>query len=238
MEISEQSSAALARLAGVVLSQDDLISALGEVTRIAVEVVPVAVGASVTSFDAGLPSTVASSDAWSKELDELQYVEREGPCLDCARVGTVFRVVDLATDMRWPTYGPRAAAHGARSSVSLPMGADGRIVGALNLYAREPAAFGVEHVALAEVIAAHAGMAHEVATAFFGHKELGEQLREAIDSRAVIEQAKGIVMAQQRITADEAFQVLVGLSQQRNAKLRDVARDLVETGSTEDLRPG
>jgi GAF domain-containing protein len=233
VKITEESVAALARLTGVVLVQDDLISALTEATKIAIEVVPVAEGASITSFEAGLPSTVASSDSWSRDLDELQYAEHEGPCLDCGRVGTVFRVLDLTEDGRWPTYGPRAAELGARSSVSLPMSADGRIVGALNLYSREPAAFDSEDVSLGEIVAAHAAMAQQMATAFFGHKTLAEQLRTAIESRAVIEQAKGILMAQSKVTPDAAFDLLVALSQRRNAKLRDVARDVVETGTTE-----
>ena len=233
MTLSDASLSALSRLAGVVLVQDDLASTLVEITRISVAVIPPAEGASVTSFEQGRPSTVAASDAWSKSLDELQYVEHEGPCLDCCRIGTVFRVVDLAAEPRWPNYAPQAAAKGARGSLSLPLTADGQLVGALNLYSRTPGAFDSEHVSLAEVIAAHAGMAHQVATAFFGHKSLAEQLRSAIESRAVIEQAKGIVMAQAKVTADAAFEVLVGLSQRRNAKLRDVAQDIVATGLAE-----
>jgi GAF domain-containing protein len=235
VKITEESVAALTRLSGVVLGQHDLHSALTAVTQIAVEAVPVAEGASITSFEAGMPATVAASDEWSKSLDEVQYVEHEGPCLDCSRVGTVFRVGDLEQDVRWPTYGARAAAKGARSSISLPLTADGRIVGALNLYSRTPAAFDGDDVALGELIAAHAGMAHQVATAFFGHKALAEQLREAMESRAVIEQAKGILMASAKVTPQAAFEMLVSLSQHRNTKLRDVAYDVVETGTAGDL---
>jgi GAF domain-containing protein len=238
VSLPESSMPALARLAGVVLGQEDLDTTLTKVTKIAVEVLPPAEGASITSFEHTRPSTVAASDEWSRSLDELQYVEHEGPCLDCGRLGNVFRVVDLAQDARWPTYGPRAAANGARSSLSLPLTADGRLVGALNLYSRSPAAFDGESVSMAEVIAAHAGMAHQVATAFFGHKTLAEQLRVAIESRATIEQAKGIVMAQAKVTADAAFDLLVALSQRRNVKLHHIAGDIVRTGSVEDIAGG
>jgi len=86
-------------------------------------------------------------------------------------------------------------------------------------------------VSIAEIVAAHAGMASQVAAALFGHRDLAQQLREAMQSRAVIEQAKGIVMAQQRCTVDEAFERLTKVSQNSNRKLRDVARALVEEAS-------
>jgi GAF domain-containing protein len=227
---SDDSMRELAALSGVVLGQDDLPSTLQEITRIAVRAVPVAEGASVTATDQGRPATVVASDEWAKSLDEMQYVEHEGPCLDCWRSGTVYRVRDLAADTRWPSYGPRAAAAGARSSVSLPLSSEGKVVGALNFYSRTPDSFTPEAVAVAELIAAHAGLAIQVATAFFGQRELGRQLREAMESRAVIEQAKGVLMAQHKVTADAAFDLLRVRSQRRNVKLRLVAQEVVDTG--------
>lgn len=230
MQLPDESLHELAALAGVVLGQTDLNATLEEVTRIAVRAVPPAVGASITTSLSGRPATVAASDSWAQDLDEMQYAEHEGPCLDCWRTGTVFRVRDLADDTRWPFYGPRATALGARSSVSVPMSSEGKIVGALNLYSREVDAFSTEAVSLGELIAAHAGMAVQVATAFFGHRELADQLREAMESRAVIEQAKGILMSAHKVTAEEAFELLRKRSQDRNVKLRLLATEVVETG--------
>ncbi len=164
---------------------------LQEITRIAVVAAPDAEGAFLTTFVDGTPGVVAADSSWARELDELQYEEREGPCLDAARTGNAFRVRDMAAEGRWPFYVPRAVEHGARSMVSLPVAAEGKIIGALNLYARQPEVFPSEQVSLAEIITAQVGMATQVAASFFRHRDLAEQMRQAMQSRAVIEQAQG-----------------------------------------------
>ncbi len=228
MSFSDESLRAVARLAGVVLGQRDLKATLDEVTRIAVVAVPDAEGASLTTFVDGTPGVVAADSAWARQLDQLQYEEREGPCLDAARTGNVFRVRDMTAEGRWPFYMPRAVEHGARSMVSLPMAAEGKLIGALNLYARQTEVFTSEQVTVGEIIAAQAGIATQVAASFFRHRDLGEQMRQAMESRAVIEQAKGILMRDRRCGEQEAFDVLVRLSQTSNRKLRDVAQAAVE----------
>jgi GAF domain-containing protein len=143
-------------------------------------------------------------------------------------------VRDLATDSRWPSYAPRAAEHGARSMVSMPLTVEGKVLGALNVYSREPDAFSPEEVSIAEVIAAHASLAMHTATALKEHRSLSEGLRDAMQSRAVIEQAKGILMAQRKVTAEAAFDLLREASQHRNTKLRLVAEQVVETGELQE----
>jgi GAF domain-containing protein len=227
----------LIALAGAVLTQDNLPATLAEVCRIAVSAVPGAEGASITTFSEGRPSAIASDD-WSKGFDELQYEEQEGPCLDAYRTGNMFRVRDLAEDTRWPSYLPRAVERGARSMMSIPMSAHGQVIGALNLYGREVDAFGSDAAALAAIVAAHAGLASHVAAAFFGHRELAEQLKDAMQSRAVIEQAKGVLMATRHCDADTAFADLVSLSQHSHRKLREVAQALVDSTVTSAGVPG
>ena len=230
MQLPEDAVRELTSLTGVVLAQQDLPSSLREMTRIAVRAVPAGEGASITEIRTEGPVVAATSDEWAQQLDELQFTEREGPCLDCTRTGNAFRVRDLAGETRWPSWAPRAVALGARSVMSLPLAADGRLVGALNVYSRTPDAYDAQAVAVAEVIAAHCGLATQVASAFFGHRDLAGQLRDAMTSRAVIEQAKGILMAQHRVTADQAFGLLRTASQRRNVKLRELAEELVRTG--------
>src|SRR4051794_275909 len=226
--VSEQPEAMeeLIALAGVVLTHENLPETLAEICRIAVRAVPGTDGASVTTFAEGRPSAIAS-DEWSKAFDELQYVEQEGPCLDAYRTGNTFRVRDLAAEGRWPSYAPRAVEQGARGMMSIPMSAHGNVIGALNLYARKPDAFGSDSAAIAQIVAGHAGLASHVAAAFFGHRELADQMREAMTSRAVIEQAKGILMSTRKIGADQAFDDLVAISQHSHRKLREVAQALV-----------
>lgn len=228
MELTYETAHRLAQLSGVVLAEPDLGAALTRVSQAAQDASAPCDGVSVTLRDSGVPTAGAASNDWAQELDRLQMTEQEGPCLDCMREGSVMRVADLATDGRFPHYGPRAAERGAHSTVSVPLTGDGRTVGALNLYSRTPDAFDSEDVALAMLLAAHATLALQAANAYFSSRDLARQLQEAMPARAVIEQAKGVLMGQRRCTADEAFQLLVDLSQRSNRKLRDVAKALVD----------
>ncbi|MBV9369028.1 MAG: GAF and ANTAR domain-containing protein [Frankiales bacterium] len=230
MTVSEDAFEALTQLAGIVLVADDLANTYTEMCRIAVRAVPPAVGASVTTHPEGRPAAVAS-DGWAQDLDELQFEEHEGPCLDAYRTGNAFRVRDFQTETRWPFYSQQAVRKGAISMVSVPLTAQGNVVGALNLYARSADAFDAEATALAHVVAGQVGLASQVSAAFFRHRDLAEQLADAMSSRAMIEQAKGVIMADRRCDADAAFAILREMSQRNHRKLREVARDVVENVS-------
>ena len=229
MTYNEEAMRQLSALAAAVLGQEDLHGTLQQVTRIAVDAFPSCDGASLTAFQDGHPGVAAADSDWSRQLDELQYTEREGPCLDAARTGNVFRVRDLRTESRWPFYAPRAAEHGAVSMVSLPMASEGKLVGALDIYSRQAEQFTAEDVALGELLATQAGVAMQVAASFFAHRDLAAQMQQALASRAPIERAKGVLMGARGCTEDEAFAILVQLSQSSNRKLRDVAEALVES---------
>ena len=227
MSLPHETALELAKLAGLVLTEPDLDTALVAVTKVAVSAVEPCDGASLTMRERGTPTAAIADGDWAVELDRLQFREQEGPCLDCLREGSVMRVRDLANDGRFPNYGPKAAALGAMSTMSVPLSADGRTVGALNLYSRREAAFEADAVAVGELLAAHASLAVTAATAYYSNRDLADQMRHALESRAVIEQAKGVLMARHGCSADEAFQLLVQQSQRTNRKLRDVAQELV-----------
>lgn len=228
MSVPYDTAQELAQLSGLMLTAEDVATAMHRVTAVAKAVVPRCDGASVTMLERGVPTASSASDPWARALDRLQVEEQEGPCLDCLREGSVMRVRDLAADARFPSYGPRAGEQGACSALSLPMTNDGRNVGALNLYSRESDAFGTEEVAVTALLAGHASLALQAATAFFSHRDLAAQLQDAMRSRAEIEQAKGIIMGQRGVGPEEAFRALVERSQRTNRKLRDVAREVVE----------
>jgi GAF domain-containing protein len=231
VDLPDEASDALLALASAPLVHDELVGALEEICRIAVRTVPSAVGASLTTVGTAGPEVVASSDEWAAQLDELQHVEREGPCIDAARTSQLFRVRDVGAEPRWPSYMPRAHERGARSMVSLPMSAETKTVGALNLYSREVDAFDLEEVSLAEIIAGHASLATQVAAALHGHRALAEHLRLAMSSRAEIEQAKGIIMGTVGCDADTAFQRLVQQSNHEHRKVREIAAELIRRNS-------
>jgi GAF domain-containing protein len=154
-----------------------------------------------------------------------------GPCVDAARAGQVFLVEDMRTDQRWPDYAQRAAAHGVLSSLSVPLPFQGATIGALNTYAGRPEAFGEQDVVLAEEIAGWVAVAIGHAEATAQDREDLDHLRTAMMTRAVIEQAEGILMERHKITEDEAFTILAHASQRTNTKLHEVAAELVGTGA-------
>ena len=141
---------------------------------------------------------------------------------------------DQRTDSRWGNYAPRARARGVLSSLSLPLVVDGRSVGALNLYSEETvAAFGEEVVEQARAFAVRASVALTLTLRSHEQARSTWQLKEALDSRAHIDQAIGILMAEQRCNAPMAFDLLRRHSQNSNRKLREVAEELITRVSGE-----
>jgi GAF domain-containing protein len=136
-------------------------------------------------------------------------------------------VEDLVDDDRWGEYRPRALAHGVRSSLSLPLDTDGNTIGALNIYAGAPSAFSDADRTHADQFATEASRALALAVRLAERTEMSAQLEEALASRAVIDQALGIIMSERRCTADEAFELLRTISQNTNVKLHDVAASMV-----------
>ena len=184
--------------------------------------------------------TEVTTPVWSHpvalDIDSVQYETGEGPCLDAITKETIVYAEDLAEDLRWPSFGPRAVALGMRSLLSCRLSSNGTL-GALNLYAHLPRAYGVTDRTKALIFAAHAGVALGAAEALEDatvslNAEIRrvEDLRGALASREVIGQAEGILIERERITADQAFGVLRRSSQHLNIKLREVAQYLVDTG--------
>ena len=171
--------------------------------------------------------TVASSDALAAAADEVQYARGEGPCLEAVRTGQVIDVPDLAADDRWSDYRTYVLAQGVRAVLSTPLGVTGQTFGALNLYSTEAGSFDDRSRAVAARWAQQASGAIGVALRLAERTRYGQQMSEALTSRSTIDQAIGIVMAQQRCTADAAFAILRSASQGRNVKLRIIAADIV-----------
>jgi GAF domain-containing protein len=167
----------------------------------------------------------------------VQYGIDHGPCLSAMRTGEEIRVDELETDDRWRKYKPRALALGARSSLSIPLIAGDRSVGALNLYSREPRFFGEQNTRAAERFAQQASVAVAIAAQLATRAVLTDQLRASLASRSVIDQALGVIMAQQQCTAEEAFAILRRASQNRNIKVRQVAGGIVTGVSRKPPQP-
>ncbi|HVE27798.1 MAG TPA: GAF and ANTAR domain-containing protein, partial [Sporichthya sp.] len=164
------------------------------------------------------------------EIDEAQYREGRGPCLDAWRDNAVFRVprVEDCED-KYPAFTAACQQHGVRSTLSLPMRSGEMALGAVNLYARAPEAFSDDDEALGRDLAVAGAAVLVNVSAYWSAFDLSAQLSQALDSRAVIEQAKGMLMAgTPGLTPDQAFDMLRSASQRENVKLRDIAKRIVE----------
>lgn len=218
-----QSVAALSRF---FVGDGTLAETLLRVAELSTQAVPGADFAGITMLVEGRPRTGVFTDEASPELDATQYESGVGPCLDAFRNQAVYRIDSTQKDTTWPAFSEAAAARGVNSTLSLPLVANHEGVGALNLYSRMEEAFSEEDEQVAMQFASQAGIVLANAQAYWDAHQLSQDLNEAMKSRAVIEQAKGILMAQGR-TADEAFQILVRASQRENVKLREVAAQMV-----------
>lgn len=178
--------------------------------------------------DAGDLRFVAASDDTVRRIESLQIDMKEGPCLTAYQTGELCLVRDLAVDDMFPEFSPRALAVGMASVQSFPLSAEGRCVGALNLYAAKPEALGDAEVEAGLLLA-------DVATVYImncrtlaeSHKLAG-QLQQALDSRVVIEQAKGKLSEQQQVSVAEAFEILRRYARNNGRKLREVAVEVVD----------
>src|SRR4029079_9830883 len=169
----------------------------------------------------------AGSDQVAARGGEGEYDLDDGPCLHAMRDGSVARIEDTAEKARWPEFEAEAASHGIRSCLALPLNADGKPVGALNLYSRQASAFGTAEARRAENFAENASGALSLAMRLASHAALIEQLRSSLTSRTVIDQALGIIMAREQCNQGRAFAILRSASQNSNVKLRDIAGAVV-----------
>jgi GAF domain-containing protein len=220
------------------LGSETLEQFLQELATLAARLVTDGVSCGMTMRSNGRPATVACSDPLAQEIDEVQYLLNDGPCLHAMRSGGQVSIDDTADRAQWPRFEAAAQARGGiRSCLALPLIADGKPVGALNLYARGVAAFGAEQVRHAENLAQNASGGLSLMLRLASYSELTEQLRSSLTSRAVIYQALGVIMAQERCAQAKAFEILRTASQNSNLKLRDIAAAVVTSVSGEAPQP-
>jgi GAF domain-containing protein len=224
---------AFAELGRTKLGESDLQTVLGRVAELARQTLPGTVGASVTLVESDRAFTAAFAGQLALDLDETQYQDGFGPCLEVAQSAGTVTVTDMAAETRWPAFARQALAVGVHSSLSVALPLQEAVLGALNIYAVQPAIFDQDAIELARTFAGYAAVAIANARLYQATATLAEDMRRAMETRAVIEQAKGILIAQQHCTPEQAFEMLTRLSQSTHRKLRDCAADLV-TSTAED----
>ncbi|BBY36331.1 transcriptional regulator [Mycobacterium mantenii] len=225
--------AGLRGVAGIVAGAQGLIDLLRDVAEFAAQAIPDADGVGVALIDPG--HGISSVRTWAAtatlvdEIDTVQYDElNEGPCITCMQSQRATVSGSLGSDSRWPHFGGRVARMRVHSALALPFIVADEVIGAINAYARNRDAFGEHAVRLGSQFAKPAAISVHNAQLLANAQKRTLRLQRALDSRAVIDQAIGIIRSRSGSTADEAFGRLAHISQTENMKLNVVAERLVE----------
>jgi GAF domain-containing protein len=211
------------------LAEDESVhDTLQSILALALRLVPGCSAASVTVLDEqGHPATIAATDEATRELDRRQYLLHDGPCLDAARRQQVNHWNLLEAEQRWPDFTALAKELGLRSYLAAGLGLGDQRVGALNLSSHDTDGFSRLDEGVVSLFIAPAAAAIVTMTRYARARDLAGQLNQALRSRAVIDQALGIIMAESKIDAERAFAVLSRASNNRRMKLRDLAAEIV-----------
>jgi GAF domain-containing protein len=223
----------LIEMGGVLHSEETVERALALITELTERTVRSASAVSVTLVGKDGAFTPNASETVARTLDQKQYDAGKGPCLEAFAERRVFNVVLKDHDDRWPALVEAAAAAGIGSSLSLPLMAGERAMGALNIYSADTRHFDEGEERTAALLAEQAGSVLGNAVAFADTTTLNGQLLDALATRDLIGQAKGILMEREGCDANEAFDILRRASQRTNHKLRDIAVQLVDSATRE-----
>ena len=228
LEISPEILGALQELSTLLSSDTSLRDTLQTVATLSAASIPGCDSAGITLRAAnGEDATAAASDDYTLEIDKIQYETNEGPCVTALENLEFIQIDAVSEETRWPRFCERAAQHGFKSSLSYPVKSNGTS-GALNIYAKRERAFSENAISIGYLMASQATVALQNARTLLASKHLAEELQEALKSRDLIGQAKGILMEREGISDQAAFEMLRTMSQSTNVKLRDVAERVVE----------
>ncbi|MEU4519087.1 GAF and ANTAR domain-containing protein [Amycolatopsis sp. NPDC024027] len=224
-----QVTRAFVALADTLVDDYDVADLLHTLVVQCVELLDVAAAGLTLVDERGGLQVLASSTEQARLLELFQLDIDEGPCIECFTTSTPVLVADIAGAAgRWPRFAAEAAKDGFASVHALPLRLRKQTIGALNLFGQNPGDLSAEDVALAQGLAdtATIGILHE--RAFRQEEILSEQLQTALNSRVIIEQAKGVLAVSGQLSMDGAFRALRGFARRNNLRLSDVARALAD----------
>ena len=220
--------AALTELQSILLDTEGVEEFVDGVAEATARHVGPATSATITLRRDGRPTLVGASDPRAAECDEVEYAAGAGPCLEAIDTGRTVHVPDLAQETRWPSWRAAAHAQGFGSAAALPRTVRPGVAIAVNLYAPAPHAWSHSAMAVADLYADQVARALVLCLRNADQAELNADLRAALVSRAVIDQAIGVIMAENRCGPDDAMTILRTASRHRKLKVRDVAASVVE----------
>jgi GAF domain-containing protein len=227
---------AVAELARLPFDTTTMDAMLQRIAELAKELIPGVQDASVTLIVNDRARTAAYTGRLARDLDESQYSRGDGPCLEAAVGEEIREITDARRETRWPDYARSAVERGSSSSLSVPLPVREGVHGGLNLYAVEADGFDDDARHVSRAFASYAAVAVHNMHLYENTRDQAQHLDTAMKTRAVIEQAKGILMSQRRCDAQEAFALLAAASQRSNRKLRDIAQSIVDGVTASDGR--
>jgi GAF domain-containing protein len=228
LPLTDELAAVFARMSGLLLGEDTVETALSVLSALAHETVPGSTGAGVTVIDQrGRRVSWGSTDDEVLSADGLQYDLDEGPCLEAATTRQVVRVDDLTSDPRWPRWAGAAAEAGLRATLSAPLVAGERSLGAIKVYSDRVGAFDDRAQHRLSLFAGQAALLVANVQTAERAKRLSESLREAFRSRDVVSLAKGVLMGRDGLSEEVAFRVLLSRAREHGETVRDAAQSVV-----------
>ncbi|MBO0985228.1 GAF and ANTAR domain-containing protein [Rathayibacter sp. SD072] len=219
-------------LADALRPEHDVIDTLDTLVQAATRFTAAADAGIVLADADGVLHVMASTSERAAELEEEQLGTTEGPCLEAFHGGAVVESADLAATDRWPDFSRTALERGFRAVHATPLRHRDRTLGAINLFTREPGPFSDNDIAVVQALADVATLGLVFSETLREQNDIAAQLQRALDSRVVIEQAKGVLAERQNISVDKAFTLLRAHARRTGAKLRDVAHGVVSTTTT------
>jgi GAF domain-containing protein len=226
-------------LADTLVSEFDAVDFLHTLSRRCVELLEVDAAGLVIADATGNLRAVASSSEQMHLLELFEIQNEEGPCLDSYRSGQPVAEENLETTDRWPRFGREALAAGFHSVHAAPMRLRNEVIGALNLFMRQPGRLAEADLVLSRALASISTISLLQERALREAREVSEQLQIALNNRIVIEQAKGALAERRGLETEAAFELMRGFARSHNRRLADVALDLLEQRiSADDLGAG
>src|SRR6478735_5545318 len=229
MTTEQRLSQVFVELADTLVDEFDALDFLSTLTERSVELLNAdAAGVILNDLHGNLHVVASTSDA-AQVLELFELQNDEGPCLDCFKGGRAVVNVDIAdARSRWPRFSAAAAEVGYRSAHAIPLRLRDAVVGAMNLFCRDDTRLSDDDIALGQALAdiATIGLLQERAVRQSGL--IAEQLQIALNSRIMVEQAKGVLLASASVPVDQAFQLMRDYSRRNNRSLKIVAQSVID----------
>jgi GAF domain-containing protein len=221
-------SATFVELTDTMVDDFDIIDFLHVLTSRSVQLLDVSAAGLLLADPRGELRVVAASSEEARLLELFQLQSDQGPCLDCFRSGQPVGATDLSTDQRWPQFAAAAQQAGFSAVQALPMRLRDQVIGALNLFRASAGAFDADAVHVGQALADVATISLLNERSIRRSDTLNEQLQTALNSRVIIEQAKGKLAERLSIDVDQAFTLLREQARNRNQRLSDLAHAFVD----------